>query len=179
MSGGHNIQKMIDEIEKYKLHLIDKNNFSCSIKLVPNIGKALLQERRKLYIISNGTEILYVGETNTSIKKRFQRGSVFYNYYKRNDEQKARGGYKGYKWFNTVENIHRELDVLAIVFHDSKDGHREFVEAVEGELVYLVRHKTGEWPKFQNEIHFSNCTDALETAQLILDKLIDFKLMKK
>ena len=31
-----------------------------------------------------------------------------------------------------------------------------FVESVEAELVYLIRKKTGKWPCFQNEIHFSN-----------------------
>jgi len=29
------------------------------------------------------------------------------------------------------------------------------VEKVEAELVYIIRHKTGAWPKYQTEIHFS------------------------
>jgi hypothetical protein len=30
----------------------------------------------------------------------------------------------------------------------------EQLEAVEAELVYFIREKTGKWPKYQMEIHF-------------------------
>lgn len=158
------------QIETYQLQLVDNENATCNIRILPNTGIALLKERRKLYIISNGAEILYVGEANTSIKVRFQRGSVAYNYYTKNEV--ARGGYKGYKWLNKIDNPKRELNFLAVIFDESLDKNRTFVEAVEGELVYLIRQKTGKWPLFQNEIHFSNCDGALEVALEVLEKVL-------
>ncbi|TDE05820.1 hypothetical protein [Flavobacterium sandaracinum] len=60
---------------------------------------------------------------------------------------------------------------MAVIFDETSDEERSFVEAVEGELVYLVRQKTGKWPLFQNEIHFNNCDGALEVAEDVLGKL--------
>lgn len=156
--------------EIYKLKLIDSEDATCNIKILPNIGKAHLPERRKLYVIIDGNEVLYVGEASTSIKTRFQRGCTSFNYYILN--QKARGGYKGYKWLNKVNNPIRELIVLVVIFDKSKDNNREFIEAIEGELVYLIRNKFGFWPKFQNEIHFSNNEAAKKIAEVILEKTI-------
>ena len=44
-----------------------------------------------------------------------------------------------------------------------------FVESVEAELVYLVRNKTGKWPKNQNEIHFNNFE--IEKAKQVAEKI--------
>lgn len=38
---------------------------------------------------------------------------------------------------------------------DCPDG-KLYGEAVEAEVVYLVRKETGNWPLGQNEIHFNN-----------------------
>jgi hypothetical protein len=157
------------EIEKYNLLIIDKNDSTCSVKLVPKVGNALIKERRKLYIISNKTEVLYVGEANTSILKRFQRGCSSFNHYIKNG--KARGGYKGYKWLNKVNNYERSLKVTVATFREDYDDRRDFIEAIEGELVYLIRNRFGYWPRFQNEIHFSNCEESKEIALNLLEKL--------
>ncbi|WP_439554047.1 hypothetical protein [Flavobacterium macrobrachii] len=157
--------------ETYKLKITDNDNLSCSIKLEPNSGLALIKEKRKLYIVYHGNEILYVGEAHTSIKTRFQRGCTSFNHYIING--KARGGYKGYKWLDKIENPQRNLTVSVITFpqkYDDKEN-RKFIEAIEGELVYLIRNKTGNWPKFQNEIHFSNSDEAKEMAVEILTKI--------
>ena len=157
--------------EKYDLKLIDAGDNSCKTELSPKNGTALLKERRKLYIIHFENEYLYVGEANTSIKTRFQRGCASFNYFMKNE--KARNGYKGYKWLNKEKNQERNLTVSVVIFtedfdHDEKRG---FIEAIEGELVYLIRQKFGYWPKFQNEIHFSNCNGAKEIAEGILKKV--------
>lgn len=154
------------EFEKYSLSIKDNLDLTCSVSIHPKIGLALSQERRKLYVIYSKDEIIYVGEAKTSILKRFQRATVSYNHFNRNG--KSRNGYKGYKWLNKDDNPTRELKVLAVVFDTTKDDERGFVEAVEGELVYLIRNKFGYWPKFQNEIHFSNCDGAIEIAEEIL-----------
>ncbi|OIV40132.1 hypothetical protein [Flavobacterium johnsoniae] len=155
--------------EKYDLSLLDNDNNSCRIQLSPKNGNALLKERRKLYIIHYRNEVLYVGEANTSIKTRFQRGIASFNYFTQNG--KARGGYKGYKWLNKLDNTYRNLSVSVAIFDDKYDDQRSFIEAIEGELVYLVRKKFNYWPKFQNEIHFSNCEGAKEIATNILTLL--------
>lgn len=157
--------------ETYQLKITDNDNLTCSIKLEPDSGLALLKERRKLYIVYHGTEILYIGEAHTSIKTRFQRGCAAFNHYTING--KARGGYKGYKWLDKIENPQRNLTVSVITFpkeYDDKEK-RRFIEAIEGELVYLVRNKFGYWPKFQNEIHFSNCEEAKVFAISILNEV--------
>lgn len=159
-------------IEKYDLKLIDKVDNTCKIELSPKEGEALLKVRRKLYVVYNGKEVLYVGEANTSIKTRFQRGCNAFNYYIKNGE--ARGGYKGYKWLNKKDNTERNLSVSVAIFNEDYDHDelRASIEAIEGELVYLVRNKFGYWPKFQNEIHFSNCDGAMEIAEEILSKVL-------
>lgn len=161
--------------EKYGLELIDAEDNSCKAELSPKNGNALLKERRKLYIIHSEIEFLYVGEANTSIKTRFQRGCTSFNYFTKN--AKARNGYKGYKWLNKANNHKRHLIVSVAIFNDSYDEKRDFIEAIEGELVYLIRQESGRWPKFQNEIHFSNCDGACEIAEDILEKLIRRELV--
>lgn len=158
-------------IEKYDLKLIDKEDNTCKSKLFPQEGLAFLNERRKLYIVYHGHEVLYVGEAHTAIKTRFQRGYNAYNYYKRNNDI-ARNGYKGYKWLNKDKNPQRNLMVSVVTFTEEYDNNREMIEAIEGELVYLIRNKTGYWPKFQNEIHFSNCDEAKEIAVQVLKLII-------
>lgn len=145
-------------IEKYRLELVDTEMNSCKIVISPEKGLAFLNERRKLYIVYQNNEMLYVGEANTSIKTRFQRGCTAFNYFIKNG--KARDGYKGYKWLDKKENSQRNLDVSVVTFTQEYDNNREMIEAIEGELVYLIRNKLGYWPKFQNEIHFSNCNEA-------------------
>lgn len=156
--------------ETFELRIIDAIDNSCKTELSPKNGAALLKESRKLYIVYHGKEMLYVGEANTSIKTRFQRGCNAFNYYKRNNDN-ARNGYKGYKWLNKELNNHRDLTVSVITFSQKYDDKREFIEAIEGELVYLIRNKHGYWPKFQNEIHFSNCEGAREIAEKIFEKI--------
>lgn len=166
---------MLYTIEKYDLQLIDNEDSTCKTVLSPKDGEALLKERRKLYLVYQGKEILYVGEAHTSIKTRFQRGCTSFNYFVKNGS--SRGGYKGYKWLNKKDNPFRKIKVLAVVFDTTKDEDRAFVEAVEGELVYLIRNEFGYWPKFQNEIHFSNCDGAKEIAREILKKAFSGELV--
>jgi hypothetical protein len=157
--------------EKYSLNLRDCDDNTCKVQLSPKHGDALLKERRKLYIVHYNDEILYVGEANTSIKTRFQRGCTSFNFFIKND--KTRGGYKGYKWLSNVDNVHRNLFVSVAIFNKKYDINRSFIEAIEGELVYLVRNKLGYWPKFQNEIHFSNYKGAKEIAEDLFAKMFN------
>lgn len=103
----------------------------------------------KIYILKEGDVVVYVGYTSQSIATRFWQGI------------RASGfnGYYGYKWKQV-----NELQLLVFVFdqklegnkHDYDKTHVALAEAVEAELVYIVRNKTGKWPAYQNEIHFNN-----------------------
>lgn len=166
-----NLKDMKYKFEEYLLKLNDAvDDDTCRLALSPSTGLALLKERRKLYVVHIENEIIYVGEAHTSLKKRFQRGCTSYNFFRRNNNV-ARGGYKGYKWLNKQENLSRNLNVSVAIFDSEYDEKRNIIEAVEGELVYLIRNKHGYWPKFQNEIHFSNCEEAKEIAEGILEKI--------
>lgn len=142
---------------------------TCSIQFSENVGLAFQKERRKIYLVSNGTEILYVGEAHTSIKERFRRSCTAFNFYIKNN--KTRNGYKGYKWFMPKEPL-GDLNVHVFVFDESYDTNRDFIEAIEGELVYLIRKNTNKWPEHQNEIHFSNVPEAVVIAEEIMEVIV-------
>ncbi len=61
--------------------------------------------------------------------------------------------------------------VHVFVFVESYDENRKAIEAIEGEIVYLIRHKTNKWPEYQNEIHFSNVPGAVGVAEDIISYL--------
>lgn len=101
-----------------------------------------------------------------------QRGTVSFNFANRNGG-KGRNGYAGYKWLNREQNTVRNLKLHVAVFGPEYDDEqqRSVIEAIEGELVFLVRQQTGDWPLFQNEIHFRNSKDARLTAVDIWNNL--------
>lgn len=138
---------------------------TCTIQFAENVGIAFQKERRKIYLVANGTEILYVGEAHKSIKKRFQYSCTAFNYHIK--YKKARNGYKGYKWLAPKEPLN-DLVVHVFVFDESYDTNRDFIEAIEGEIVYLIRKNTNNWPEYQNEIHFHNELGAAGIAGEVL-----------
>ncbi|MDO6605697.1 hypothetical protein [Arenibacter palladensis] len=103
----------------------------------------------KIYILKQEEEVVYIGYASQSIGTRFGQGI------------RANGakGYHGYKW-----KQEEELELFVFVFDHLLIGNKNkedepyvlLTEAVEAELVYLIREKTGKWPQFQNEIHFNN-----------------------
>lgn len=164
--------------EIYNLQLIDAADNTCKTQLSPKEGQAVLKERRKLYIVFHASQVFYVGEANTSIKIRLQRSCSSHNHYIITG--KARGGYKGYKWLNKKDNSERNLKIAVAIFCEDydPDDKRVFIEAIEGELVHLIKQNTGKWPAFQNEIHFSNCQGAKEIAGEILNKTFNEELIQ-
>jgi len=110
----------------------------------------------KLYIIKRGKEIYYVGITIQDIRKRLRQGF----------SAQGEHGYHGYKWKNEDK-----VEVLIWCFPDSAPKH---VEAIEAELVYFIREKTGNWPKYQMEIHFHRASEEeKQIAMSIRGQLLD------
>jgi hypothetical protein len=158
--------------ETYQLN-INETETGKSITMIPkNLSnvEALKEVSRKIYIVCNDKTILYVGEADTSVKLRLQRGSYAYNYFKKHG--KSLNGYKGYKWLDDARNEIQSLSLHVIIFNSSYDDNRAEIEAIEGELVYEIRNQTGSWPECQNEIHFSNVVDANSKAQQILKEFM-------
>ncbi|SMM99577.1 hypothetical protein SPONN_709 [uncultured Candidatus Thioglobus sp.] len=95
----------------------------------------------KLYTITQGKTLLYVGITKQRVSSRLNYGL------------KANGkkGYHGYKWKDIT-------DVLQLGVWTIKDGNNYIdsseIEIIEAEVVYLCRHKANQWSKYQYEIHF-------------------------
>jgi len=112
---------------------------------------------QKLYVLKSGNEIYYVGVTSQSMSSRLRIG------YRANGEQ----GYHGYKWIGKIPRA----ELLVWCFTESD---RSPVEAIEGELVYLVRNRTGKWPRYQMEIHFH--PDASDKEKRIAETLVNICL---
>lgn len=149
-------------IDQYRLEANGKGvDVRLKLELVAGEGQSTLDGRRKLYVILNDEEIWYVGETINPIKIRFQRSFVTHRSYIRHGKPSS-SGYRGYKWIEDAEKLD-SLDVLATTFPDKEMGKKR-IEAIEGELVYLVRKSTNNWPIHQNEIHFWNEREDINTT---------------
>ena len=106
----------------------------------------------KLYVVRNGNGILYVGITSQGMSSRLWYG------FKASGEK----GYYGYKWKDKIT----EAELLIWRFPGSTQKH---IEAIEAELVYFIREKTGQWPKYQMEIHFHGTSESdRQVAESIL-----------
>ena len=110
---------------------------------------------------------MYVGYTGQSVSSRLSSGI------------RASGvnGYHGYKWKD-----HDKVDLLIFVFDkfsedvDVKKEEKDFIEAIEAELVFKVRTEKGYWPLNKNEIHFNN--EEREIVREITGKLYS-EIIKK
>jgi hypothetical protein len=107
----------------------------------------------KLYVVKNNRDICYVGITSQSISSRLRIGFIDNGHY----------GYHGYKWKDKID----QADLLIWAFDKGIN-----IEAIEAELVFFIREKTGKWPKYQMEIHFHHEVTEIERqiARSILSK---------
>ena len=87
-------------------------------------------------------------------------------------------GYKGYLWRHYLEKATIDIWILTLKDKDFEalgddpnmkrakekcddNKMREIViETVEAEVVFLIRQISGQWPKYQTEIHFHQSLDA-------------------
>lgn len=96
----------------------------------------------KLYVVKSGSKVIYVGVTSQSIRNRLRYGL----------EADGKHGYQGYKWKDYLS----EVGILIWCFPEEPFKR---IEAIEAELVYLVRNHTGQWPECQTEIHFHKVSE--------------------
>jgi hypothetical protein len=109
----------------------------------------------KLYTLSSGAALLYVGIAEQPMSSRLSYGF----------RANGRGGYYGYKWKTLRHSL--RLSVWTAVSLEFRDTLRE-LETVEAEVAFLCRQLSGQWPQFQNEIHFYASNEGhREAAQVI------------
>jgi len=108
---------------------------------------ATLPEKQKLYVVTAEGEVLYVGRTSRPMADRIRLGL----------RPGKRRGYHGYKWRKPIGRL---LTLRVCMTGRSK----HMTEAVEAEMVRIVRCVTGKWPEGQTEIHSHNARGAAELA---------------
>lgn len=146
----HNSYKI--RIANGKSHCIEANGERGKGFVLPDVADNL----PKLYVVKQANEVYYVGITKQDIRKRLRAGF----------SAEGEHGYHGYKW--------KELDEADLLIWSFPGSQSEDVEAVEAELVYLIREKTGKWPKYQMEIHFHGASESeIQVARSILAGLLD------
>lgn len=147
-----------DVYYRYQLGLEDREISSITLdgeKTDRFMGPDNQDKLPKLYVIRSGSEVVYVGQTTQGMRTRIRQGL------------KAKGykGYWGYKWGDL-----RKVEVLVWCFPGKS---AEYIEAIEGELVFLFRKQKGQWPKYQMEIHFHNrVEDERQVAQSIFERCV-------
>lgn len=105
----------------------------------------------KLYVVKSDSEIVYVGQTTRNMRRRLYDGL----------QAQGKGGYHGYMW--------KDLSSVYILIWCFEGKDERYIETLEGELVFLLRTRTGQWPKGQMEIHFHNAKiDEVKLAEAIL-----------
>jgi len=147
------------QYQKYRINLENKKIVSIELngsKVGSFLRPVTKGKLAKLYVIKSKGQVLYVGLAFQSIRSRLRYGL----------EAQGKGGYHGYKWKDL-----REVDVLIWCFPREKKLSR--IEAIEAELVYLIRKNTGKWPAYQTEIHFHNVSkDEKDLAEGIFKEAI-------
>ena len=125
------------------------------------IPRELKKGKRKLYVVTENSKIVYVGVTILSLSTRINYG------FRANGKK----GYHGYKW-----KVLSKVTMFVFVFENLTI---QEIENIEAELVYNVREKTGKWPDFQNEIHFNNLYDKGRSVALRIYEQLMISLNNK
>lgn len=115
--------------------------------------KPATQRIPKIYAMWAGSNLAYVGKSIQPIATRLRQGL-------RPDE---RTGYHGYK----AEDGEYLLDIWWQEGLTEKE-----LESIEAEVAFLCRLKSGQWPEYQNEIHFHQTTKKQrKVAEMIANRL--------
>ena len=141
-------------IENCKIATKEKEDKSGKMVVVNYFEKPVTKNKlSKIYVIKHKSDVIYVGITSQAISIRLRGGL------------KASGihGYHGYA-FKNLELV----DLFVFWFPEKKLQ----IEAIEAEIVYLVRSRTGEWPKYQTEIHFHKATEREKRIAYLIYEMV-------
>jgi hypothetical protein len=136
--------------ERYKLTFDSQRFASVCEKGTSNFSGIATKKFPKLYIASSGEEPIYVGVTRQPIRNRLRLGW----------NSKGETGYYGYAWRHEFS----ELDLNIWMQTDAPPESSNIdMETVEAEVVHLIRC-SGQWPRYQTEIHFHPSNDEHRTV---------------
>lgn len=131
---------IIEGPERYTLSYTPTDFKACCALGRTTFSGIANSNKPKLYIASVDNTPIYVGITKQPIRQRLRHG------WKANGQS----GYHGYAWRHSGTSA-----VLDIWEHTNAVNRNERdIETIEAEIVYRLRHTTGQWPQFQTEIHF-------------------------
>lgn len=123
----------------------DKASIVCE-RGTPRFSGDTSGSKPKLYVFSRVNIPIYVGATVRSMGARLRNGWT----------AAGEGGFYGYRFRHEGSQV--DLDVWADIDpvrqRDSGMRSGSDIETIEAEIVYLFRHRTGQWPAYQTEIHF-------------------------
>lgn len=157
---------MINKFNIYKIQIIgsacrciEVNGQQTTHFVAPDTESGI----QKLYVVKESKDICYVGITSQPMSSRLRIGFIDYGHY----------GYHGYKWKDKL----KQAELLVWAFPDrAKDS----IETIEAELVYYIREKTGNWPKYQMEIHFHKASKSeMHVARSILEICLSKKFRRE
>ena len=137
------VNMKLDTYQEYKISIHKDHSYS----LENEKGKctfsnpSTIRGVAKLYTVTRNKELLYVGIAKQPMSSRVNGGL----------KAKGKNGYHGYKW----KTIRDELQLRVwFVKENGKFISLSDMEAIEAEVAYACRNQSGQWPSFQNEIHF-------------------------
>ncbi len=134
---------ILDEPQDYWITLLDGGSYRLSTDsgICKFSRPATRRGLAKLYTLSKAGSLIYVGIAQKPMSSRLNYGL----------KAKGKTGYHGYKWKHLKQRL--KLSIWTIKKDDSSDPLQE-LETVEAEVAFLCRQQSGQWPKYQHEIHF-------------------------
>lgn len=121
------------------------------------VAPATKNKKPKLYVVSKGGQLLYIGVTSQPMSVRLRGGLT----------ADGEHGYHGYSWGRKDHSIQLDIWYLIESANPTLD-----METIEAETVFLSRLRSEQWPLEQTEIHFHPSDDEhRQCAQQILVSL--------
>ena len=125
---------------------------------------------RKLYVVCSEAMPIYIGATNQPIRNRLRLGF----------QAHGNNGYRGYIWRHYLTQAALDIWRVQVEQRDIDDMQNDptiqqargnierqmdiVIETVEAEAAFLIRQEYGQWPRFQQEIHFHQSVGAPSRA---------------
>jgi hypothetical protein len=133
----------LNEPQDYKLNLNPGGAYELSTAsgVVSFSSPASTRGVAKLYTLSHGGKLIYVGIAQQPMSSRLNYGF----------KADGKGGYHGYKWKHLSHQL--SLSIWTASVGGDYVPLRE-METIEAEVAFLCRKLSGQWPEFQHEIHF-------------------------
>ena len=134
---------------------LKRNNERCTFA-----KPATIRGISKLYTISQGSHLYYVGIARAPMSSRINSGL----------KSSGKNGYHGYKW----KHIRSTMDLRVwTISKNNKLIEFSVMEAIEAEVAYMCRQESKQWPRHQQEIHFHQSkSDHRKIAKIIYAKSV-------